>query len=78
MPNIRHKERSTQLTKDDIRLIATQWESKTVRQIAEILDVTTQTIYVISKKMRDAGVNLPKKRQHGVINGLIREVINEM
>lgn len=70
---------SKQLTKADIKLIAELWNSKDRQEIADIIGCSAPTIGVIVRKMRDMGVkNLPKKRNKGVLDGLIKEVVAEL
>lgn len=65
-------------TKDELKVVLTQWNSKTTAQLAEELGVNTQQIMYIAAQARKLGYDLPKKHKAGVIQNLLREVITEL
>lgn len=66
-------------TKEEIRILITQWETKTREEIAEMLDCSPQQITSMAGRIRtQTGFKLPRKHQVGVLGGLIKEVIDEL
>lgn len=69
---------SHQFTKDEIRLVATQWESKTKEEIAEVLGLEKFQVDYIANLLRKHGMNLTRKKVKGKLATLILEVVAEM
>lgn len=67
-----------QLTKDDIKVIATLWTSKDVTDIAEKIGCSKHTVNNTVFKMRKLGWDLPRKRKNGDLDHLIKEAMDEM
>lgn len=65
------------LTKEDLRLIVNQWDSRSVHEIADIIGCTTNTIYRVARIMREKGIKMSQKIRKGYINNLIEEVAQE-
>lgn len=66
------------LTKDEIKKVASMWESHTVKQIAETIGCTDQTIYNVARLMKEAGYKITYKKVRGSLNHLILEAIDEL
>ena len=63
-------------TKEEIKQVTTLWETSTMKQMLETLNVTyTQLAYIV-KEIRKAGYNLPRKRANGNIQTLIKDALN--
>lgn len=65
-------------TKDDVKTVAKLWNSATVKELCDKLNVEYQQLNYIAKEMRKAGFDLPKKHSKGYVNSLLKEVYNEM
>lgn len=65
-------------TKEEIRKVATLWESSTISELEDELGLVKNRIMYIVKKMRDAGFDLPRKKKHGYIDSLLKEVKLEL
>ncbi len=66
------------LTKDDVKRIASMWETHTVAQIADIIGTSTSAIYNVARVMTEAGYKVQYKRKNGELNKLIMDAIDEM
>lgn len=67
-----------QWTKEDIKVVMTQWESNTTEEISEQLGVSKGQISYVAKELRLAGHHLPKKRRNGYMRNLIAECISDL
>lgn len=60
-------------TLEEIRLIKSVWDNKSVNDIAEQIGVLPQQIQYIATQMRKEGIKLPRKHVVGRTRGLIQE-----
>lgn len=66
------------MTKDEIKRIASMWETHTVQQIADIIGTSTASIYNVARIMTEAGYKITYKKVRGSLNHLILEAIDEL
>ena len=64
-------------TKSEIKSVSTLWETHTTQEIADELGRTNSQVTQMAQKMREAGVNLPKKHRAAYISNLINEFLVE-
>ncbi len=69
---------SHQWTKEDIKKVATLWDTNTTAEIKEQLGISTNQLTYIVGEMRKNGFTLPKKHKNGYIRALIEECRKEM
>jgi len=67
-----------QWTKEQVRIVATQWVSATKEEIAKKLGVRTDQVNYIISQMRKAGFYLPKKHKKSELQSLLKECLKEM
>lgn len=63
-------------TKEEIKAVAQLWNEKTIKEIANELNITEAQVLYLAKVMRKEGFILSKKRVNGVTRSLIREVFD--
>lgn len=69
---------SHQWTKREIESVIQLWESKTVKELADELELNEMQINYMAKAIRDAGHKLPKKRKIGQLRLLVQEVLGDL
>lgn len=65
-------------TKEDIKKIIKLWSSKTTKDLADEIGVSTGQIGYIAMNIRKSGYKLPRKTVKGQLRTLIGEVIEEL
>ena len=68
---------SKQYNRDEVRTIINLWNNKSTEEIAAIVGRTTTSILSLSSKLRNLGLNLPKKRSLSIQTKMLKEVVNE-
>ncbi len=72
------KIKGRRFTKDEIKKMIQLWETKTIPELAEELDRSISSVHYISKRIRVAGYDLPKKNWPNSVDSLIKEVLKEL
>lgn len=63
-------------TKEEIKKVATLWDTQTPEEVADVLRVDVRQLKYIVVNIRKAGYVLAKKRRSGILHNLIREALN--
>ena len=67
MATKKYKIKSHMWTKEDIKTLATLWETASKEEIAEKLNITSGQVGSMAQRFKKVGFALPRKRRSGAI-----------
>jgi biotin operon repressor len=65
-------------TKDEAKKLLTLWEGSTKQQIADKLEIRIDQVSYLATQMKKSGFKLQRKSSKGYLNGMLKDLYNEL